>query len=185
MSLFERQVAGVVILPPREEQLSPRQLDRGGRNVPRTSLRLRNDQGTILGVTFSGEMIGQVSQGDYLVCHGYSRRNHGFVATRIWLRGALDERGELYGVDEPVLIADKKVCAIASTVFGPTSTEVADLRRFRTGVLARSRIGRGLITCYGWVGPWLAVRVLDRSARLRGVVRTLLRLVLRHLPKHN
>ncbi len=181
MSFFEKQIAGSVVLSPKEEQLSPRQLDYGSRNVPRTSLRLRANDGLVWAVTFNGEMTGQASQGDYLVCRGYSRGARGFVATQIWLRGTLNAAGDLEGLAEPLLIADKKVCAIASSVFGTTSPEVAALRRFRDRALAPSRVGRGFIACYGWCSPWLAVQVFDRSAWLRRSTQTALRFLIRHL----
>lgn len=181
MSVFEQQIAGVVVLPPREEQLSPRQLDHGSRNVPRTTIRLRADDGGFWGVTFNGEMAGQVSLGDYIICRGYSRGLQGFVATQIWLRGALTESGELGGVGDPVLLADKRVCAVASSVFGPMSPEVALLRGFRDRTLLRSRLGRGVVACYNWLSPWLAVRVLDQSARLRKCTAVLLKCLIRCL----
>jgi len=109
MSLFERKIAGSVVLPPREEQLSPRQLDRGGRNVPRISFRLRADDGQFWSVSFGGEMVGQVSQGDYVICSGYTRGVQGLVATKIWLRGALDASGALQSVNPPLLLANRTV----------------------------------------------------------------------------
>lgn len=133
------------------------------------------------GVTFNGEMTGQASQGDYIICRGYPRGPQGFVATQIWLRGVLGESGELGGVEEPLLLADKRVCAIASSVFGPTSPEVVRLRGFRDRRLLPSTLGRGLVACYNWLSPWFAVRVLDQSARLRQFTRILLRCVLRCL----
>jgi len=181
MSLFEKQIAGAVVLPPREEQLSPRQLDQGGRNVPRTTIRLRTDEGGFFAVTFNGEMTGQISQGDYIISRGYSRGPQGFVATQIWLRGALRESGDLAGIEVPLLLADKRVCAIASSVFGPTSLEVEQLRRFRDRALAQSTLGRGFMACYYWLSPWLAVRVLDRSAWLRWLTGMLLRQLIRCL----
>lgn len=109
MSLFETTIEGTVVLPPKEEQLSPRQLDRGGRNVPRTSIRLRAGDGQFWAITFAGEMAGQVSQGDYVICAGYTRRSQGFVATQIWLRGALDASGALQPIDPPLLVANRAV----------------------------------------------------------------------------
>ena len=181
MSFREKQIAGTVVLAPKEEQLSPRQLDAGSRNVPRTSVRVRAEDGLIWAVTFNGEMTGQVSQGDYLVCRGYARGKRGFVATQIWLRGTLNDSGDLEGIDEPLLLADKRVCAIASSVFGTTSPEVASLRRFRDRALLPSKLGRALIACYRWISPWLAVTFLDGSALLRRCARTALRWVVRHI----
>lgn len=181
MGLFEKQIAGTVMLPPKEEQLSPRQLDRGSRNVPRTSLRLRAEDGRVWSVTFNGEMTGQASQGDYVVCGGYPRGVQGFIATRIWLRAVIDASGTLVGLDAPVLIADKRVCAIASSVFGSTSQEVASLRQFRDGVLIHTAAGRAFVAAYDWLAPWLAVRVLDRSAFLRRFARAALRSLIRYL----
>jgi hypothetical protein len=95
----------------------------------------------------------------------------------------LDESGDLDAVGEPLLLADQKVCAIASSVFGPTSPEVELLRGFRDRELVPTRLGRGLVACYGWLSPWLAVRVLDRSPRLRRCVGTLVRSLIRRLVK--
>jgi hypothetical protein len=142
---------------------------------------VRTDEGGFWGVTFNGEMTGQLSLGDYIICRGYPRGLQGFVATQIWLRGTLTESGELGGVGNPVLLADKRVCAIASSVFGPTSPEVALLRAFRDRSLLTSRFGRAFVACYNWISPWLAVRVFDRTAWLRRCARVCLKSLIRWL----
>jgi hypothetical protein len=48
-------------------------------------------------------------------------------------------------------------CFVATAVYGnENATEVCLLRRFRDEVLLRNCLGRFVINCYYWIGPYLA-----------------------------
>lgn len=171
MGLREREIEGTVLLPPREEQIQPRQLDYGSRSLPVFTFRVRQADSTVVVVTYTGEMDGQVSQGDFLVMKGLFRGPGVFRATEIWLRGRIEAMGTVVPVTPPIRLASKRVCAVATCLYGPHAEETQWLRGYRDRVLARTASGRFLVRSYNALAPAFTVLVLERSSCLRWLVR--------------
>jgi hypothetical protein len=178
-ALGESEIMGTVLLPPREEQLQPRVWDTGGRNVPVTSFRLRTEGGAVVHVTYSGEMDGQVSQGDVLVVRGHVRGPGQVRATEVWLRGRVDACGEVAPVEPPVRIAQKSVCVVATALYGAGSPEVTLLLYFRDTQLARFVFGRVFIRMYYYIAPFIVFRVLEPRPGLTAPLRRVMSAILR------
>jgi hypothetical protein len=96
------------MLPPHSEFLSSRQLARGSRSLPRTTLRVQDAGGEIAVVSFTGEMDGPVSQGDEVVVYGYLRSPRVLTASEIWLVGYVSPDGSPTLVEPPLRIAKKR-----------------------------------------------------------------------------
>jgi len=158
--MCQKEIAGVVELPPEHQLLNSPARNAGGRSIPQTSLRLRCVDGQIILVTYMGELDGQVSVGDYLVARGFRRGPGIFRATEIWLRGRLNSDGELEELPRPVRVACKTVCVVASLLYGRESREVRVLTAWRDERLARSAVGRGFIGSYYACAPFLVYCVL-------------------------
>lgn len=69
-------------------------------------------------------------------------------------------------------------CFIASSVFGPASLEVLELRSFRDVTLRQTKIGRKFIYFYYRFSPHFA-QFLDKNSWLKPTTRVLLRLVMK------
>lgn len=183
MSFLEREISGRVLLPPREEQLQPREITYGSRNVPQTKFRLQNEDGRVWSVVYTGEMDGQLSQGDFIVLRGFERGPGVFRPTQIWLRGRLNNVAQLVAVDPPVRLASKSVCAIATCLYGRHSRELRVLVAFTRRQLLPTRSGRLVVAAYQCVGPWFTTMILRDSPRLQRLMKQLLEPVLGRLTK--
>jgi len=157
----------MVLLPPREKQIQPRQLDYGSRSLPVFTFRVERPDTTLVIVTYSGEMDGQVSQGDFLVMKGFFRGPGVFRATEVWLRGRVDSAGTIAPVTPPLRLASKRVCAVATCLYGPRADEMAWLREYRDRILSSYVAGRAFIRWYYAVAPAFTIFVLERSPRLQ------------------
>jgi hypothetical protein len=102
------EIRGRVLQPPHHEFLGSRQMARGSRSLPRTSLRLEAEDGRVWTVTYTGEMDGQVTQGDSVAAFGYRRGSGNLTATEIWLVGQVGPDGQGHDVDPAVRVAKKR-----------------------------------------------------------------------------
>ena len=171
MGIREQEIDGVVLLPPREEQIQPRQLDYGSRSLPSFTFRIERPDGSIVTANYIGELDGQITQGDYLVMRGFFRGPNVFRCTRIWLRGRVDSSGNTVPVDPPVRIADKTVCAVATCIYGSHSPETHFLRVYRDETLFHKRYGELALKYYYKLSPWFTIMVLEEHSFIRSLIK--------------